>query len=422
MKGSSVSIITIGDEILIGQIVDTNSAWLGQKLNNLGLDVVEIITIRDKASEIVRVLSSAIQKSNLILITGGLGPTKDDLTKTTLAEYFGTTLKRNINVENWVRSLFERFGKEILDVNLQQADLPENCEVLWNELGTAPGMLFRKNGKIVVSMPGVPYEMKHIFVERLTPFLAKEFTASEIVHKTLMTAGIGESFIADKIHDIESSLPDFVKLAYLPRPGTVRLRLSARGTERKVLVEELEKASSLISERVGRNHYGYDEESLEEAIGKKLRERGETLVTAESCTGGNIAAMITSIAGSSDYFLGSVVSYSNQLKTEILKVQEKTLKEFGAVSEQVVLEMAEGMKSLTRASYSLSISGVAGPGGGTEEKPVGTVWICVKSEFKTKTRNLNFGGKREQIIERSSRLALYMLWTILIEASAKNNS
>ena len=408
-------IITIGDEILIGQIVDSNSAWIAQRLNLHGIHVEQIVTISDKKEDIIKALDEAKLNADLIILTGGLGPTKDDITKKTLSTYFKSPLKRNQEVESFVREIFQKFKRPILESNLEQADLPERAEVLWNALGTAPGMLFRDHGKIYVSMPGVPYEMKYVFSNGLEPIIQSEIRSEAIEHKTIMTAGIGESFIAEKISDFENSLPENIKLAYLPRPGMVRLRLSAAGSSSDVLKNQLSDAVDQVLPLLGHYHYGFDEISLSEVIGNKLRARQLKLSVAESCTGGRIANLITSTPGSSDYFDGSLVTYSNQLKRDVLGVQESTLKEYGAVSEETAIEMAKGLKRVTNSDYCLSVTGIAGPGGGSEEKPVGTVWVALDSPSGLQSRMLSLGNKRTLNIERASMACLFLIWKAIVK-------
>ncbi|MBA4304502.1 MAG: competence/damage-inducible protein A [Sphingobacteriaceae bacterium] len=407
-------IITIGDEILIGQIVDTNSAWLGSQLSLLGVQVVQITSVSDNAKAIIDALNLAKTRAQLILITGGLGPTKDDITKHTLAQYFESKLVTNPSVLEKLRDWFEKRGRVMSEMNAKQADLPHNCEILANELGTAQGMLWRSTEYWVLSMPGVPYEMKFIVNNGLIPLLKQEANLPVIVHQTIMTCGMVESQIAATIAPVEDALPQHIKLAYLPRPGIVRLRLSGKGTEREKLEAEIASYELQIRERLGHFVYGVNEEPLEAAIGKKLLAQTATLGTAESCTGGSIASAITRIPGSSAYFTGSIVSYANEVKIKQLDVSPATLENYGAVSEAVVLEMASGLKQHLGVDYALAVSGVAGPTGGTEEKPVGTVWIAVSGPKSTYAKSFNFGTERQLNIERASMMALYMLWKMLV--------
>lgn len=406
-------VITIGDEILIGQIVDTNSAWLGTKLSEVGIQVVQITSVSDKKAAIVEAVRQAQQRAQLILITGGLGPTNDDITKHTLTDLFRGKLVTNVEVLKKLKAWFEQRGREISNLNARQADLPNNCEILENALGTAQGMLWRRNGTLVVSMPGVPYEMKSIFSNELIPLLKKEFELPVILHRTIMTCGIVESRIAEKIAEIEASLPDHIKLAYLPRPGIVRLRLSAKGSNRTALEHAISTAEHRIVTLLGHHVFGYDDSRLEAAIGDKLKALTANLATAESCTGGTIGSMITSISGASAYFQGGVISYTNASKIDLLGVQQATIDQNGAVSESAVREMVHGVKKRLNSTYGIAVSGIAGPDGGTVDKPVGTVCLAVSGPSETWVRTYNFGTERSLNIERASMTALYMLWKML---------
>jgi len=407
-------IITIGDEILIGQIIDTNSAWLGSELSKIGVQVVQISSVSDQEQAIVSALDLAKTRASLILITGGLGPTKDDVTKHTLAKYFNSTLVTNEEVLSRLRAWFEQRGRTMSLMNAQQADLPNNCEILRNELGTAQGMLWRDEHHWILSMPGVPYEMKYIVSNELLPLLRRDVDLPVIVHRTLMTCGMVESQIAASIEDVENELPSHIKLAYLPRPGIVRLRLSGKGTERAALVDEMTQFEEKIKAILGHHVYGFDDESLEEAIGKQLIAKNATMGTAESCTGGTIASQITRVAGASSYFHGSVVSYHNHVKVKQLGVSTHDIEAQGAVSETVVRSMALGLKEKLQVDYAVAVSGIAGPTGGSEAKPVGTVWIAVAGPHETITRSYNFGNERSLNIERASMTALYLLWKMLV--------
>lgn len=407
-------IITIGDEILIGQIIDTNSAWLGSELSKIGVQVVQISSVSDQAEAIVSALDLAKTRAELVLITGGLGPTKDDITKHTLAKYFNSTLVTNEEVLARLRAWFEQRGRTMSLMNAQQADLPNNCEILRNELGTAQGMLWRDDRHWILSMPGVPYEMKFIVTHQLLPLLQKDLELPVIVHRTLMTCGMVESQIAATIEAVENEMPHYIKLAYLPRPGIVRLRLSGRGSDKAKLQLEMAGYEEKIKALLGHHVYGFDEESLEEAIGKQLKLKNATIGTAESCTGGTIASLLTRIPGASSYFLGSVVSYSNEVKTQLLSVDSREIEQYGAVSETIVKSMALGLKSLLQVDYAIAVSGIAGPDGGTATKPVGTVWISVSGPIEIITRTYNFGNDRSLNIERASMTALYLLWKMLV--------
>jgi nicotinamide-nucleotide amidase len=401
-------IITIGDELLIGQVIDTNSAWMAGQLNDHGIRVHQITSISDDRDHILKTLGEASSRVDLILITGGLGPTRDDITKKTLCEFFGTDLVFNQEAHDNVRRLFSARGLPDTELNRQQAMVPKNCTVLINAMGTAPGLWFEKDGKIFVSMPGVPFEMKYLMTEKILPRLAGQSNRI-ILHHTIMLEGVGESFLAVKIETWENNLPPFIKLAYLPQPGVIRLRMTATGTDEKVLREAIADVERDLIPLAGEYIYGHNDETLQEIVGQLLSARKATLSTAESCTGGQIAEMITSIAGSSEYFRGSIVAYSNEIKEKLLGVKHETLVENGAVSEQTVREMAAGVRERLRTDYSIAVSGIAGPTGGSPEKPVGTTWIAVASPSGIITRKFLFGEHRGRNITRASLSALSML-------------
>lgn len=405
-------IITIGDEILIGQIVDTNSAWMGEQLNLVGIKVHQITSVSDNAEHIIKALDEAKQRVDIILITGGLGPTKDDITKHTLVNYFDTELRFDEQVYKHVEALFARFGREVTDINRKQAEVPENCTVIHNAKGTAPGMWFEKEGKVFVSMPGVPYEMKTMMSNEIIPKLQKHFNTSDtvIVHKTVLTQGVGESFLSAMIAEWENSLADLnIKLAYLPSPGMVRLRLTTSGKDEKSLQKAVDEKVKALEKLIPQHIYGYEKDKLEEIVGRLLKEKKQTLSLAESCSGGMIAHLITSVPGSSEYFMGSVVSYSYESKENLLGVKKETLTKFGAVSEEVVVEMAVGANKTFHTDWAVSASGIAGPTGGMEGKPVGTVWIAVAGPEGVKAKKFQFGGDRERNIQMTAITALNML-------------
>ncbi|MEB0261843.1 MULTISPECIES: competence/damage-inducible protein A [unclassified Mucilaginibacter] len=408
-------IITIGDEILIGQIVDTNSAWMAQKLNEEGIRVKQISSISDDKQHILKALAEAAQRADIILVTGGLGPTKDDITKLTIAEYFGVGLVLNNEALQNVENIFKKYNRPLLEVNRKQAEVPQNCEIILNNNGTAPGMWFNVDGKIYVSMPGVPFEMKYMMEEAVIPRLKQTLKLPVIIHKTILTVGEGESFLAEKIADIENDLPSNIKLAYLPKMGQVRLRLSAYGDGEASLQNNLEEFTARIVERVGINVVAQEDIPLEKVILNYMAERGLTLSVAESCTGGYVSHLITQHEGSSQVFLGGAVTYSNGLKENILGVKNETLYQFGAVSEQTVTEMAEGALRRFKSDFSVAITGIAGPGGGSDDKPLGTVWIAAAKTGKTVVKKFTFGNKRAQNIERSAVAAFFMLITLLKE-------
>jgi nicotinamide-nucleotide amidase len=402
-------IITIGDEILIGQIVDTNSAWMAQELNAIGVKVKQITSVSDDADHIIEALSSAEKRARIILITGGLGPTKDDITKFTLARYFNMGMRSDAGVLANVEAIFKRHNRPMIASNISQADVPEGCEVIMNKNGTAPCMWFTHGENIIVSMPGVPFEMMYLMEEEILPRIKRAFDLPHIYHKTILTAGLGESFLAEQITDIENSLPAAIKLAYLPKLGQVRLRLSASGPDEAILKSQVEVFAQQIIVRLKEYVISEDDIALEKAVLNKMGLKGLTLSTAESCTGGYIAHLITKHPGSSSVYVGGAVAYAYELKESILGVQAETLATYGAVSEQTVKEMAQGAILHFNTDISVAVSGIAGPDGGTEDKPVGTVWIAVATPEKVVARLYNFGNKRLQNIERSASAALAMI-------------
>lgn len=409
-------IITIGDEILIGQIVDTNSAWMATELNKIGVRVKQISSISDDKEHILKALAEAANRASIIFITGGLGPTKDDITKKTLAEYFGVDLVENKEALANVERIFDKYNRPLLEVNKQQALVPANCEVVLNENGTAPGMWFNHNGVIYMSMPGVPFEMMYMMEGQVLPKIKATLKLPVIIHKTLLTVGEGESFLAERIADIENDLPSHIKLAYLPKLGQVRLRLSAFGGENEAaLQEEVDVFAARFIERIGSPFVIDQDIPLEKAILDLMESNGLTLSVAESCTGGYLSHLFTQHPGSSHVFLGGAVSYSYELKESILGVKNETLWQHGAVSEETVTEMVEGALLNFKSDLAVAITGVAGPGGGTEDKPVGTVWIAVAGKGKSFIKKYTFGTKRRQNIERSAITALSMLNTLLAE-------
>ncbi|RYD77639.1 MAG: competence/damage-inducible protein A [Sphingobacteriales bacterium] len=408
-------IITIGDEILIGQIVDTNSAWMAKQLNLIGVSVKQITSVSDDENHILEALADAENRADIILITGGLGPTKDDITKKTLAKYFNMGFRRDEGALEMVRQIFEKYKRPLIDINMQQADVPDGCEVIVNKNGTAPCMWFEQHEKIFVSMPGVPYEMMYLMDDEVLPRIKSRFKLPSIVHKTILTANIGESFLAKEIEDIEDNLPSHIKLAYLPKLGQVRLRLSAKGENEAALKAEVESYAQLIIAKIKKFVVIDEDIPLEQAILNIMKAKGLTLSTAESCTGGYIAHLITQHPGCSSVYFGGAVAYAYELKESILGVKEQTLTKFGAVSEETVKEMAEGAIKHFQTDYSIAVSGIAGPDGGTEDKPVGTVWIAISSRNKTIAKVFNFSNKRIQNIERSAASALMMLLNLLRE-------
>ncbi|MCG9879878.1 MAG: competence/damage-inducible protein A [Bacteroidia bacterium] len=408
-------IISIGDELLLGQVIDTNSAWIGQELNKLGINVHYKSTVGDSKEILLNALNQSAKRSDIIVMTGGLGPTKDDLTKHILCEFFDCGLVQNDKVLEWVQSIFAKRNLPMLQSNNEQALVPEKCDVLWNRNGTAPGMYFFENGKAFISMPGVPFEMKCIFEEEVIPKLKKDFSFPVIKHKTILTISIGESFLAKKIAPIEDNLPSHIKLAYLPSVGAVRLRLSAYDTNEAVLANELSSIVSSLYESIGEYIFGEEEETIAEVVGKLLTKNKQSIATCESCTGGYLAHMITSIAGSSQYYKGSILAYDNAVKTEVVGVNPAIIKTDGAVSEACVKEMAEHTRKLLKTDYALATSGIAGPGGGTETKPVGTVWIALATPTSCVAKCFNMGDHRGRTIERTALMALDMLRKELLQ-------
>jgi nicotinamide-nucleotide amidase len=407
------AIVAIGDEILIGQVTDTNSVWLSRQLTSMGVHIYEMVSISDTGEQITDTLDRLIGKVDLVLMTGGLGPTKDDLTKDVLATYFGGNLVVNKEVLSVIEDFFEKRGRTMIESNRRQALVPDNCKVLTNNHGTAPGMWFTRDKTHVVSMPGVPYEMKPMVMEQLLPSMSDQMGVPVLVHKTIMTHGVPESYLAEMIGEWEDSLPDCLKLAYLPRPGIVRLRLTATGLcadkADQLLQENIDSLREIIPEHI----YGFEDMLLEEAIGELLKEKKLTLSTAESCTGGNIAKLITSVPGSSAYFKGSLIAYSNEIKINGLGVDRALIEKHGAVSREVVEAMAKGARAKLNTDLSVSTSGVAGPDGGTREKPVGMVWIAVAWKDRIYSREFRFGGHRALIIEQASIHAIGLLRKML---------
>lgn len=408
------TIITIGDEILIGQIVDTNSASISRKLNAAGITITERLSIGDTAEAITEAVTRAMERTNVVIITGGLGPTKDDITKHTLARIFNSELIYNDAEGEHVRSLLERRGIEFTDLNRGQAMLPACCTVLHNAHGTAPGMWFdTPQSGVVISLPGVPFEMEHLMDDEVIPRLKARFELKSIVHRTLITRGIPESILAERIAAWEDALPAHLHLAYLPAPNVVRLRLSAYDVEGAATEEEITAQFDTLRSIIGDNIVGYEGSTVEQQIHEILTTRGEKLAVAESCTGGTIASKFTAMAGASAYFMAGVVSYSNEAKHDILGVTWDSLNAYGAVSEQVAREMAEGVRRVSHADYGIATTGVAGPGGGSVEKPVGTVWMAVATPTKTIALMRNSGTDRSQIISRASAYAIEMLYNEL---------
>jgi nicotinamide-nucleotide amidase len=409
MNTVSAEILTIGDEILYGQIVDTNSQWMSVELAKTGIKVVRKTTVGDVESEMLTAFAEAEKRADIILITGGLGPTSDDLTKPCLAKYFNCEVRIHEEALAEVSEFFKSRGRELTEVNRQQAALPICCEKITNKMGTAPGMWFERNSKIFVSMPGVPHEMKRMMTDIIIPKLRSTFKTPTIHHTVIRTVGIGESFLADKIESWEKSLPPHIKLAYLPSLGEVKLRLTAIGNEQQKLEKESDELVESLRQLAGEYIFGIGEDPLEVVLGKSLAEKKVTLGIAESCTGGFLSHLITSVPGSSRYLTGSIVAYDNRLKTELLNVQAQTLKDFGAVSEQVVLEMAQGVRQKLACDIGVATTGIAGPDGGTDEKPVGTVWVAYADKHGVAARKLQLSKDRTINIRMSSVAALNLI-------------
>jgi len=406
---SQAEIISIGDEILFGQTLDTNSHWISGELDKLGIQVARKIAIGDRKAEILSALKEAESRADVIIVTGGLGPTNDDLTKPCLVEYFETHLVRNETMLAHIKGIFEARGRMITPINEAQADLPANCQAILNVVGTAPGMWFERNGKVMISMPGVPYEMQRMMSKYILPQLKERFVKGVLSHRIIRTIGIPESTLADLIKEWEANLPANIKLAYLPAMGMVKLRLTAKGDDEKWLNAQMQSQIDKVLPLIEKYVYGFDDEEIEEAIGRMLKERNFTLAVAESCTGGYLSHRITSIPGSSQWFCGGMVPYSNKLKNEQLHVPNEILTKFGAVSEPVVLALAKNVKEAFGADVGISISGIAGPSGGSKEKPVGTVWFGYSDNEKTIAKCLHFTKDRMLNIQYGTTAALNMI-------------
>jgi nicotinamide-nucleotide amidase len=405
----NVEIITIGDELLIGQVIDTNSAWMGKELNKIGFDVVRKITIGDQRQELLDAFKVAFDRVDVVLVTGGIGPTKDDITKKTLCEFFNTDLIFDESVLRNVEAIFAPRGMVVNQLSKDQAYVPRNCTVIQNLTGTAPITWFERGNKVLVSMPGVPYEMKNVMNTEIMPRLLERYTKDvHILHRTFSVKNYGESALALYIEDWENNLPEFIRLAYLPSPGIVRLRLTGRLRDIVTLENALEKAEFELLKLLGSDIFSSSDAPVGEFLGELLKKNKLTLAVAESCTGGYISHQITSVAGSSAYFLGGVVSYSNEMKRNVLGVSENLLEQFGAVSREVAQQMVEGVARITGANVAIATTGIAGPDGGTPEKPVGTIWIGVKVFDKIRVEHFRFGTVREANIVRSANQAMLM--------------
>jgi nicotinamide-nucleotide amidase len=407
-------IITIGDEILYGQILDTNTQWISLELDKLGIKTIRKSSVGDQASEITQILNEAAERADLVFITGGLGPTKDDLTKKVLADYFDCGLAMHPEALQDVTDFFAKRGRELSDINRDQALLPTKAQFVPNKQGTAPCMWFEEKGVVWVSMPGVPFEMKAIMETEVLPRVTKHFKTPVIFHKVIKTVGIGESYLSDLIQDWELALPEHIKLAYLPSLGIVKLRLTAFGEDLPTLSVDVETVLAQVMPLISSYVFGYEKEELAEVVGALLRKEKASLGLAESCTGGHLAHQFTQISGSSDYFKGCIVSYANEVKMDQLGVSSSILSEFGAVSEACITAMAEGARMVLGSTYSLATSGIAGPNGGSTEKPVGTIWIALAHPGGVITRKLQLAGTRIQNIHMTSLAAINLLRRFLL--------
>ncbi len=407
------SIINIGDELLIGQVINTNASWMAERLNDVNVQVKEIVVVSDDEASITESILRCSKGSDMVILSGGLGPTKDDITKNTLCRMFEDSLVVDERTREHVEGYFIKRGLPMLEVNNMQSMVPSRCKVLFNLTGTAPGMWFEEEGKIVVSLPGVPHEMKYLMDNEVLPRIEEMNEGSAVIHKTVLTYGIGESYLAEMISEWEEGLPDHIKLAYLPKRGQVRLRLSAYGIDKTVLEKEVAERLSALELLIDKYIYGYDKDSLLNVVGRALIAQGETVSCAESCTGGNLASMLTSISGASSYYKGGVVSYDNTIKMGVLGVDEGIIKNEGAVSEACAIAMAEGCRKLMGTSYSIATTGISGPTGGSEDKPVGTVYIAISTEKGSYCNLYNFKNIRTEHQLRTSNQAIFDLWEIL---------
>lgn len=410
----NAEIITIGDEILIGQIVDTNSAWIAEQLNRIGIRIVQITSISDSEGAIYKTIDQSLSKSDVVILTGGLGPTSDDITKTTLCKYFGDKLILHEPSLSLIKEFFRKRGSPLTESNRKQAEVPSSCTVLLNYYGTAPGMLFRYKNKILTSLPGVPFEMKEIMNDSVIPLLREINQNQVIIHRVVNTFGIPESHLSDKLQGFERKIPKHIGLAYLPSPSGIKLRLSGYSDSRERLNGEINMLIDILKSNIPEYIFGYGNTSLSEVVGQMLGTIGSTVSTAESCTGGMVSHLITEIPGSSDYYKGSVVAYANTVKTALLDVDVQALTVNGAVSQQVAEQMAVGVQKLIGTDYSLAISGIAGPTGGTEQKPVGLAWIAVSSKSNLLSRKFVYGNQRDINILRASNSALNMLRELIL--------
>ena len=413
MANIQASLITIGDELLIGQTIDTNSAFIAQCLNKLGINILRRVAVGDEADAIKSSLDEELQHSNIVLITGGLGPTADDITKPLLCEYFGARLIVNEDVLAHVKEIFTKRKRPLLDRNLKQAEVPDNCKVLHNKMGTAPGMLFEKNNKIVIAMPGVPFEMANIMTDEVVPYLEKNIVSDALVHRSIMTAGEGESFIAERIKDIEESLPQHIKLAYLPDSGIVKLRLTGKSNNKTFLTAELDEWQQKLAQRLDNIVLALEDTPLQQLIGTSLLQQKATLALAESCTGGMVGHYITQVPGASKYFKGSIICYQNEIKEHLLGVPKETIEQFGVISQQTAVAMAEQARKVLNAEYSFSVTGLLSASEDEERVPVGTVWMAASSEHKTVSKEFRFFYDRHKNKEMALQMGMLMIWKLI---------
>jgi nicotinamide-nucleotide amidase len=408
-KMIKAEIITIGDEILYGQITDTNTQWISAELDKIGIRTVRKSSVGDTEEAILEIFEEATKRADLVIVTGGLGPTKDDITKKTFCKYFNAELKIHQEALADLTEFFKKRGREVTGINLGQAELPTNATFIKNTMGTAPGMWFEQNGVVYISMPGVPFEMKGMMTLTILPKLQEHFKTPVIFHKVIRTIGIGESFLAEMIESWEDTLPDNIKLAYLPSMGNVKLRLTGFGDDLATIESAVEEQFIKVLPTIQEFVYGFGNDEIEEVVGRLLSAKKQTVSVAESCTGGYLAHQFTKVSGSSAYFVGGIIAYDNSVKINQLGVKTETLDTFGAVSEETVIEMSQNVRKLLGTTYGLATSGVAGPNGGTPEKPVGTVWIAIATETETITRKLTLGGFREQNIHMTTINILNLL-------------
>jgi len=410
MSNIAASIITIGDELLIGQVIDTNSAWIAQHLNELGIDVIRRVAVGDNSDAILRALDEELGLASLVIITGGLGPTADDITKPLLNEYFGGKMQVDEQVLEHLKSIFTKRHRPFLERNLKQAEVPDNCTVLFNKMGTAPGMWFDKDDKVVIALPGVPFEMISIMEGEVLPRLRLRFFSDALLHVSIITAGEGESYIAEKIKDLEEALPADIKLAYLPGAGMVRLRLTGRGADEGQLIKELKLKQKEIAERLENIVVSLEDISMEHILGGWFTANKKTLGLAESCTGGNVAHHLTQVMGATHYFNGSIVCYQNEIKEKILGVKKETIEQYGAVSEQTVTEMAEGALKVLEVDFAFAVTGLLSTGGESDRVPVGTIWMAVADKGIVKTKEFHFHYDRERNKEMATSMGMLLIW------------